>query len=89
MRDLYGNEMSQTPCDFPDENGNHHCPYEDFGGAESERCRVCCGLGVSEDPYPWEEENWDYDFEDEEPYCYTENEEGELVPVYVRDIKDC
>ena len=40
------------------------CPYEDGGVSESERCRVCCGLGVYEDPYPDEE---DYD-----PYCDPE-----------------
>lgn len=37
-----------TPCDYPDEEGNHHCPYEDYTGYEGERCRVCCGLGVDE-----------------------------------------
>jgi hypothetical protein len=36
------------PCDIPDENGNHHCPYEDYSGYEGERCRVCCGHGVDE-----------------------------------------
>ncbi len=58
----------RTPCDdMRDENGLSICPYEDFGGYESERCRVCCGLGVDEDSYDEEEE---YD-----PYCdpeYTE-----------------
>ena len=36
-----------TPCDFPDENGKHHCPYADtYTGYEDEMCRNCCGLGV-------------------------------------------
>lgn len=35
-----------TPCDYPDENGEHHCPFDNI--SESERCRVCCGLGVDE-----------------------------------------
>ena len=41
-------DENKTPCDYPDENGIHHCPYEDSGVSESERCRVCCGLGVDE-----------------------------------------
>lgn len=49
MRDLYGNEMSQTPCDIKDENEQSHCPYADsYTGYESEMCRVMCGLGVDE-----------------------------------------
>ena len=49
----------RTPCDELI-NGNHYCHYEDNGVSESERCRVCCGLGVDEDPYP-------DDYEDD--YC--------------------
>ena len=42
-------EYYSTPCDYPDENGNYHCPYEDsYTGYESEMCRTCCGLGVDE-----------------------------------------
>jgi hypothetical protein len=42
-------ESKTTPCDYPDENGNHVCPYaETYTGYESEMCRVCCGLGVDE-----------------------------------------
>ena len=41
--------LRETPCDYPDENGQHHCPYADtYAGYESEMCRVCCGLGVDE-----------------------------------------
>lgn len=39
---------NSIPCDVPDDDGFHRCPYEDFGGYEGERCRVCCGLGVDE-----------------------------------------
>ena len=40
---------NSTPCDEPEYNGEHHCPYEDtYTGYESEMCRVCCGLGVDE-----------------------------------------
>ena len=37
----------KDPCDYPDANGEYHCPYEEY--SESERCRVCCGHGVDED----------------------------------------
>lgn len=48
----------KTPCDYPDENGNHICPYADtYMGYESEMCQVCCGLGVDEDSCDYEEEN--------------------------------
>ena len=37
------------PCDTPDENGNHVCPFKDtYCGYEDEMCRNCCGLGVDE-----------------------------------------
>ena len=53
-----------TPCDTPDYNGVHHCPYEDsYTGYAGEMCRTCCGLGVDEDSYPEEEY-------DEEEKCY-------------------
>ena len=49
----------KTPCDYErDGNGFSVCPYEDSGVSESERCRVCCGLGVDEDPYPYEEDDY-------------------------------
>lgn len=53
----------KTPCDYlKDENGMSYCPYEDYGGYESERCRVCCGLGVDEDTYDDSyEEKYEYD----------------------------
>lgn len=52
----------KNPCDYPDEFGHYHCPFEDYGGYESERCRVCCGLGVDEDSYDYEDvEEIEYD----------------------------
>ena len=59
----------KTPCDELI-NGKHYCPYEDSGVSESERCRVCCGLGVDEDPYP-DEDDYDpyYDTGYEDDYC--------------------
>lgn len=53
----------RTPCDYMrDENGFSVCPYANDGISESELCRVCCGLGVDEDSYPTEEDEYD-------PYC--------------------
>ena len=46
-------DRKKTPCDYPDANGEYHCPFEDYGG--SDRCRACCGLGVDEDSYPEED----------------------------------
>ena len=44
-----------TPCDYPDDNGNHICPYADtYSGYESEMCRACCGLGVDESEVEYE-----------------------------------
>ena len=42
-------EVTPDPCDIPDENGIHHCPYADsYTGYESEMCRNMCGHGVDE-----------------------------------------
>ena len=50
-----------TPCDMPDENNEHHCPFANtYSGYEDEMCRNCCGLGVDEDSYP--EEELEYEF---------------------------
>lgn len=50
-----------TPCDtFKDENGLAYCPYTYV--SESERCRVCCGLGVDGD------EGWNPAEDEEESY---------------------
>lgn len=38
------------PCDIPweiDGETVYRCPFEGFAN-ESERCRVCCGIGVDE-----------------------------------------
>lgn len=38
-----------TPCDDIDDNGIHHCPYEDtYTGYADEMCEVCCGYVESE-----------------------------------------
>ena len=54
----------KTPCEYTqDENGKYVCPFQDtYGGYEDGMCRVCCGCGVDEDPYP--EEDFERDFEE-------------------------
>ena len=56
------------PCDIPeidyDSQGREiklfHCPYADtYMGYEDEMCRNCCGLGVDEDSYPYEEHDYE------------------------------
>lgn len=52
--------MAWTPCETPDFDGQHHCPFEDsYTGYAGEMCRVCCGEGVDETSYP------DEDFDEE------------------------
>ena len=77
----------RTPCDFPDENGMYNCPYEDYCGYESERCRVCCGLGVDEDSYPDEDEYLDYDEEYDVDSEYDETEYTHWVGVRLLNKK--
>lgn len=51
-----------TPCDVVGDDGRHHCPYEgEYGGSEGSMCRDCCGLGVDENSYDYEE----YPYDDE------------------------
>ena len=55
-----------TPCDDPIDEYNektgkmethHKCPYADtYAGYEDEMCRNCCGLGVDDDNYDYDEE---------------------------------
>lgn len=35
----------KTPCDYMDNDGHYHCPYNAVGGDD---CRQFCGLGVDE-----------------------------------------
>lgn len=46
--ELYEHEEKpeyRTPCDYPDNDGHFHCPYDAQGGDD---CRRFCGLGVDE-----------------------------------------
>ena len=73
-----------TPCDEPDLDGRHHCPYADDG--DYVNCEYWCGAEEPED-YPeeyeeYEEDEPDYEEEMEadldmgfDPYmgCYTDD----------------
>lgn len=38
-------EQHKTPCDYPDNNGHFHYPFNAQGGDD---CRRFCGLGVDD-----------------------------------------
>lgn len=75
---------SWTPCDEPDLDGRHHCPYAEEG--DYVNCEYWCGAEEPED-YPeeyeeYEEDEPDYEEEMEadldmgfDPYmgCYTDD----------------
>lgn len=55
-----------TPCDEPDLEGRHHCPYAENG--DYVNCEYWCGADEPEDnPEDWEEEEDPYDKWDCEP----------------------
>ena len=44
-----------TPCDEPDMNGFHHCPYAEDG--EYVNCEYWCGaIEPQDDPTDWEDD---------------------------------
>ena len=57
-----------TPCDEPDLDGRHHCPYAEDG--DYVNCEYWCGADEPED-YPEE-------YEEEEPSDYEEEMEADL-----------
>ena len=74
-----------TPCDEPDLEGRHHCPYADDG--DYVNCEYWCGAEEPEDyPEEYEEEDsWDRwecepsrdDWDEDEP-DYEEEMEADL-----------
>jgi len=62
-----------TPCDEPDLDGFHHCPYADDG--DYVNCEWYCGAEEpQDDPEIWEEYE---EYEEEEP-TYEEEMEADL-----------
>lgn len=57
-----------TPCDEPDLDGRHHCPYAEDG--DYVNCEYWCGAEEPED-YPEE-------YEEDEPPDYEEEMEADL-----------
>ena len=44
------------PCDTKNDDGKHHCPFENtHAGYKAEMCRVCCGMGADETRPDYEE----------------------------------
>ena len=72
-----------TPCDEPDMDGRHHCPYADDG--DYVNCEYWCGAEEpQDDPEIWEEdeedlEDWlsDED-EDEDDFDWDEDIEADF-----------
>lgn len=42
----YTGQSNKTPCDYPDQDGVHRCPYSDDPTGDC--CRNYCGVGVDE-----------------------------------------
>lgn len=70
-----------TPCDEPDLEGRHYCPYAEEG--DYVNCEYWCGAEEPED-YPEKYEEYEPDYEEEmetdpdmgfDPYmgCYTDD----------------
>ena len=52
-------EDKSYPCDYPP----HECPYDAYKFSD---CEYHCGLGVPDEPYPWEDCYVEEDYDVEE-----------------------
>lgn len=65
-----------TPCDEPDLEGRHHCPYADDG--DYVNCEWYCGAEEpQDDPEIWEEEE-DDDWDEEDDFDWDEDIEDDF-----------
>lgn len=65
-----------TPCDEPDMDGRHHCPYADDG--DYVNCEYYCGAEEpQDDPEIWEEEK-DDDWDEEDDFDWDEDIEDDF-----------
>lgn len=65
-----------TPCDEPDMDGRHHCPYADDG--DYVNCEWYCGAEEpQDDPEIWEEEE-DDDWDEEDDFDWDEDIEDDF-----------
>lgn len=65
-----------TPCDEPDVDGRHHCPYADDG--DYVNCEWYCGAEEpQDDPEIWEEDE-DDDWDEEDDFDWDEDIEDDF-----------
>lgn len=65
-----------TPCDEPDMDGRHHCPYADDG--DYVNCEWYCGAEEpQDDPEIWEEDE-DDDWDEEDDFDWDEDIEDDF-----------
>lgn len=65
-----------TPCDEPDMDGRHHCPYADDG--DYVNCEWYCGAEEpQDDPEIWEEDEED-DWNEEDDFDWDEDIEDDF-----------
>lgn len=65
-----------TPCDEPDMDGRHHCPYADDG--DYVNCEWYCGAEEpQDDPEIWEEDE-DDDWDEEDDFDWNEDIEDDF-----------
>ena len=65
-----------TPCDEPDMDGRHHCPYADDG--DYVNCEWYCGAEEpQDDPEIWEEDE-DDDWNEEDDFDWDEDIEDDF-----------
>ena len=65
-----------TPCDEPDMDGRHHCPYADDG--DYVNCEWYCGAEEpQDDPEIWEEDE-DDDWDEEDDFDWDEDVEDDF-----------
>ena len=65
-----------TPCDEPDTDGRHHCPYADDG--DYVNCEWYCGAEEpQDDPEIWEEDE-DDDWNEEDDFDWDEDIEDDF-----------
>ena len=71
-----------TPCDEPDLEGRHHCPYADDGDYVNCEC-YCSAEEPQDDPEIWEE-----DEEDLEDWFSDEDDDEDDEDDYEEDLED-
>ena len=71
-----------TPCDEPDLEGRHHCPYADDG--DYVNCEYYCGAEEPQD----DPEIWEEDEENLEDWLSDEDDDEDDEDDYEEDLED-